>query len=79
MRKTNINKRLDLAAALNATAAESVKAQPKYSEFRRVVKVFFGRKLAAIGFVFIVLIVATAIFAPWLAPTILTRWTFPIN
>ena len=41
---------------------------PAQSEFRRVVRVFFGRKLAVIGLVLIVLLVVTAICAPWLAP-----------
>jgi ABC-type dipeptide/oligopeptide/nickel transport system permease subunit len=41
---------------------------PPQSEFRRVVRVFFGRKLAVIGLVLIVLLVVTAICAPWLAP-----------
>src|SRR3972149_5595683 len=41
---------------------------PPYSEFRRVIRVFFGRKLAVIGLVIIVLLILTAILAPWLAP-----------
>lgn len=41
---------------------------PYDSELRRVVKVFFQRKLAVIGLVFILLLIITAIFAPWLAP-----------
>jgi peptide/nickel transport system permease protein len=44
------------------------KSSPKYSEFRRVVRVFFGRKLAVIGLVFISLLVFTAAFAPLLTP-----------
>jgi peptide/nickel transport system permease protein len=41
---------------------------PSYSEFRRVVKVFLGRKLAVVGLVLIILLILTAILAPWLAP-----------
>jgi peptide/nickel transport system permease protein len=39
-----------------------------YSEFRRVVRVFFGRKIAVVGLALIMLLVITAIFAPLLAP-----------
>ena len=42
--------------------------EPAQSEFRRVVRVFFGRKLAVVGFVLIVFLIITALFAPWLAP-----------
>jgi peptide/nickel transport system permease protein len=49
-----------------------VKAEPSQatmnSEFRRVVRVFLGRKVAVIGLVFILLLIITAIFAPLLAP-----------
>jgi peptide/nickel transport system permease protein len=38
------------------------------SETRRVIRIFFGRKLAVIGLSFILLLVITAIFAPLLAP-----------
>jgi peptide/nickel transport system permease protein len=41
---------------------------PPYSEFRRVVRVFFGRKLAVLGLFFILILILTAIFAPLLAP-----------
>jgi peptide/nickel transport system permease protein len=41
---------------------------PQHSEFRRVIRVFLGRKLAVVGLVFIFLLIVTAIFAPWLAP-----------
>lgn len=41
---------------------------PQYSEFRRVMGVFFRRPLAAIGFVIICIFIITAIFAPLLAP-----------
>jgi peptide/nickel transport system permease protein len=40
----------------------------KYSEGRRVLRVFFGRKLAVIGLIIIALLVITAIAAPWLSP-----------
>jgi ABC-type dipeptide/oligopeptide/nickel transport system permease subunit len=38
------------------------------SEFRRIIRVFFGRKLAVVGLIFILILILTAIFAPWLAP-----------
>jgi len=41
---------------------------PAQSEFRRVIRVFFGRKLAVVGLVLIAFLIITAIFAPWLAP-----------
>lgn len=46
---------------------EELKAPPKSSEFRRVVRVFFGRKIAVIGMVIIILMILAAIFAPLLA------------
>lgn len=41
---------------------------PAQSEFRRVIRVFFGRKLAVVGLVLIAFLIITAIFAPWIAP-----------
>ena len=41
---------------------------PAQSEFRRVVRVFFGRKLAVVGLVLVVLMIIAAIFAPWISP-----------
>jgi peptide/nickel transport system permease protein len=41
---------------------------PHQSEFRRVVRVFFGRKLAVVGLVLVVLLIITAISAPWIVP-----------
>ena len=43
-------------------------APPHRGEFRRIVGVFVGRKLALIGFIIIVALILVAIFAPWLAP-----------
>ena len=40
----------------------------RHSEFRRVVRVFFGRKVAVIGLFIFIILVLTAIFAPLLAP-----------
>lgn len=51
---------------------QAVKAEPSQailsSEFRRVVRVFFGRKVAVVGLVLILILIITAIFAPLLAP-----------
>ncbi|MGD0780153.1 MAG: ABC transporter permease [Dehalococcoidales bacterium] len=40
---------------------------PHHSEWRRFVRVFFGRKLYLIGFIIVMLLFFVAIFAPWLA------------
>ncbi len=42
-------------------------APPKANEFKRIVRVFFGRKLYVIGFVIVVILILTAIFAPLIA------------
>jgi ABC-type dipeptide/oligopeptide/nickel transport system permease subunit len=47
---------------------ESFEKTPHVSEFRRVVRVYFSHPLPTVGFVFILLLTFTAIFAPWLAP-----------
>jgi peptide/nickel transport system permease protein len=48
---------------------ESVKPiQPRISETRRFFRVMFGRWLVIFGTVIILLLILTAIFAPWLAP-----------
>ena len=54
--------------ANTAKPAASTEIVPAQSEFRRVIRVLFGRKLAVVGLVLIVFLVITAIFAPWLAP-----------
>ncbi len=41
---------------------------PHHSEWRRIARVYFSRKLYTIGFVIVVLIFVVAIFAPLLAP-----------
>jgi peptide/nickel transport system permease protein len=41
---------------------------PHYSEFRRVIRIFFGRKLAIVGLAFISLLILMAIFGPLIAP-----------
>lgn len=48
--------------------SDVAKVSPRYGEFRRVVRVFFGRKLAVFGLVIILVLILTAIFAPWIAP-----------
>jgi peptide/nickel transport system permease protein len=42
--------------------------EPHISEARRVIRVFFGRKFALFGAIIILILIITAIFAPWLAP-----------
>jgi peptide/nickel transport system permease protein len=54
--------------ANTAKPAVSPEIVPAQSEFRRVMRVFFGRKLVVVGWVLIVFLIITAIFAPWLAP-----------
>jgi ABC-type dipeptide/oligopeptide/nickel transport system permease subunit len=41
---------------------------PHISETRRVIKVFFSRKISVVGLCIILLLFITGIFAPWLAP-----------
>jgi len=41
---------------------------PRYSEWRRITKVVFSRKLYAIGFGLVVVIILVAIFAPFITP-----------
>jgi peptide/nickel transport system permease protein len=43
-------------------------APPHYSEFRRVIRIFFGRKLAIVGLAFIILLILMAIFGPVISP-----------
>jgi peptide/nickel transport system permease protein len=43
-------------------------APPRRSEWRRFSRIFFGRKLYLIGFIIVVIIIITAIFAPIIAP-----------
>jgi len=47
----------------------SLTTQVKHrGEIRRIIRVFFGRKIAVFGLFITVILVITAIFAPWLAP-----------
>ncbi len=50
------------------TVSDAIKSPPKYSEGRRILRVFFGRKLAVIGLAFIIIMVLAAILAPFIAP-----------
>jgi peptide/nickel transport system permease protein len=50
-----------------ADAIGSAVAPPHHSEWRRIARVYFGRRLYVIGFVIVVIIFVTAIFAPLLA------------
>ncbi len=43
-------------------------APPRRREWRRFARIFFGRKLYLIGFIIVVIIILTAIFAPILTP-----------
>jgi peptide/nickel transport system permease protein len=47
-------------------AAEIMSAPPRHSEWRRIARVFFSRKLYTIGFVIVVILFIVAIFAPLL-------------
>ena len=48
--------------------AEWEEAPPAYSEFRRMLSVFFGRPLPVAGLICIVLLIVVAVFAPLIAP-----------
>lgn len=59
----------------NSNLAKNVisSAEPDFvpvhrGELRRIVGVFFGRKLALVGFILIMALILVAILAPWLAP-----------
>ena len=41
---------------------------PRVNEFRRIIRILFGRVVVIIGLVIILLVIITAIFAPLLAP-----------
>ncbi len=43
-------------------------APPSESEFRRVARVFYRRRIAFVSLIFIIALVFVAIFAPWIAP-----------
>jgi len=55
-------------STLEKEGVEYSENTPSISEFRYVVKVFLGRKLAVFGLIVIALMILTAIFAPFLAP-----------
>jgi peptide/nickel transport system permease protein len=48
--------------------ADEITDKGHYSESRRVLRVFFGRKLAVIGLALIIILILTAILAPLLTP-----------
>lgn len=52
----------------NTSSTEIPEIPPRVSEFRRFRRVFLGRWVVVFGLVIILLLVFTAIFAPWLAP-----------
>jgi peptide/nickel transport system permease protein len=62
------NKSNKKAESNQAAPTALAPAVPKYSETKRIFRVFFGRKLALIGSVIILLLIITGIFAPLLAP-----------
>jgi peptide/nickel transport system permease protein len=49
-------------------AAVVMAVPPRTSEWHRFSRIFFGRKLYLIGFIIVVIIILTAIFAPVIAP-----------
>lgn len=51
-----------------AASAGVMEVSPPQSEFRRIAKVFFSRKVAVVGFIIVVAWVLAAIFAPLLTP-----------
>jgi peptide/nickel transport system permease protein len=48
--------------------AVAISAPPHHSEWRRMTRVFFSRRLYTIGFVIVIILFIVAIFAPLLAP-----------
>jgi ABC-type dipeptide/oligopeptide/nickel transport system permease subunit len=63
---TKMNESMTTATPPNGS--EWTEKAPRYSEFKRVVSVFFGRPLPVIGLFIILVFVLMAIFAPLLAP-----------
>jgi peptide/nickel transport system permease protein len=55
-------------AASEADAAEITETLPRTNEFRRVVRVLWGRKVTVVGLFIVVALIVIAIFAPLLAP-----------
>lgn len=55
-------------ATETAQVCVSRQAPPRQKEWQRIIRVFFRRKLAVIGLIIILILIATAIFAPYLAP-----------
>jgi ABC-type dipeptide/oligopeptide/nickel transport system permease subunit len=51
-----------------STDAAFIEAPPRVNEWRRFSRVFFQRKLVIFGLVVLILLIISAIFAPWLAP-----------
>jgi ABC-type dipeptide/oligopeptide/nickel transport system permease subunit len=54
--------------ATAATADLSSTNTPHISETRRIIKVFFKRKIAVVGLAIILLLIVAGVFANWLAP-----------
>ena len=52
----------------NEIEAGFAEVPPRVSEFHRFLKVFFGRKIVLFGFIVIMAMIITAIFAPFIAP-----------
>jgi peptide/nickel transport system permease protein len=57
-----------LAKELEVAEIQEKAEEGSQSEFRRFLRVFFGRKLAVVGLVLIFILILTAIFAPLIAP-----------
>jgi peptide/nickel transport system permease protein len=53
---------------VQAITAELEATPQHYSEFRRVMRVFLGRKLAVVGLAFVALLILMAIFGPLISP-----------
>jgi len=52
----------------NADIAGWAEVPPQYSEIKRILSVFLSRPLPVIGLFIIVVLIFTAIFAPWIVP-----------
>lgn len=55
-------------ASLEHTVAAGTTRRRRISDFRRIMRVLFGRGLVVFGMVVILVIIAVAVFAPWIAP-----------
>jgi ABC-type dipeptide/oligopeptide/nickel transport system permease subunit len=58
----------NMTEAKNIGRTDFVEAAPRVSGYRRFARVFFARGLVTFGLIVLVVLIFTAVFAPWIAP-----------